>query len=309
MKPRPSLSSSIRAVLALLIPVILAAPLGVNAAVKKAASRDGGAMPQRVVSLAPSVTETLFALGLGDRVVGVTRYCDYPPEATRKPKVGGYYDPNYEAILSLKPDLVIVLAANEDHKSKFEALGLDALEVDNERVEGILNSILKIGERLGAEDKAEALVRGIKSRMGKLAKDVNGGRKPKILISVGRNMGTGSISDVYIAGEKTFYDDLISLAGGVNAYRGASLAYPAVSAEGIIRMKPDLIIDMVPDIEKEGWDEGDIVKEWESVLGVEALNETRVHVIGDKYAVIPGPRFILTLERISKLLNNTEAWK
>jgi ABC-type Fe3+-hydroxamate transport system substrate-binding protein len=112
---------------------------------------------RRIISLAPSITEILFALDEEDRVVGVTRYCDYPPGALDKSRVGGYYDINYEALLSLEPDLVILLVEHTDAMKRLDELGIGTLPVDHSRVTGILDSITAIGERLGGNAAASAV--------------------------------------------------------------------------------------------------------------------------------------------------------
>jgi iron complex transport system substrate-binding protein len=99
---------------------------------------DGAVAPRRIVSLAPSLTETLYALGLGARVVGVTRYCAYPPEVAELPKVGGHLDPNFEAIVSLDPDLVVVIPSSSENGQRLESLGIRVLEVDQHDVQAVL---------------------------------------------------------------------------------------------------------------------------------------------------------------------------
>jgi iron complex transport system substrate-binding protein len=120
---------------------------------------------RRIVSMAPSITETLFALGLEDRVVGVTQYCNYPPEAQDKAKVGGFLNPNYEAILALKPDLVIMLDAEGQSRRVFDTLGLDTLELFHKDIDGILHSMETLGHTFGAEDKAERITSDIQNRL------------------------------------------------------------------------------------------------------------------------------------------------
>ena len=113
--------------------------------------------PRRIISLAPSITEVLFKLDLGDNVVGVTRYCDYPPQAEDKPKVGGYFDVNYEMLMSLESDLVILLVEHQDAIVRLEELGIPTLTVNHSRVEGILESITTIAERCGVKGKGKNL--------------------------------------------------------------------------------------------------------------------------------------------------------
>ncbi len=169
----------------------------------------------RIVSMSPSITETLFALDLGDRVVGVTSFCKYPPEAQEKVNVGGYIDPNYEALITLKPDLVIILPEHENIHDYLIELDIKYLVVNNKKVADIIDAIMTIGRVCGAEKRAQELVTNIKSRIQKIQEQTKGLSKPRVLISVGRTIGSGSLKDVYIAGGNTFFDELISYAGGI----------------------------------------------------------------------------------------------
>ncbi|MFC1692954.1 ABC transporter substrate-binding protein [Candidatus Latescibacterota bacterium] len=258
---------------------------------------------RRIVSLSPSSTETLFALGLGDRVVGVTRYCKYPPEALEKDKVGGYLDPNYEAIATLNPDLVIVLPGHENIKNYLTELGLAYVMVRNDRVEDILETFTIIGDICGISEKASEIVANMKARIQLIKEQIKDTPRRRVLVSISRTLGTGSLEDVYIAGKNTFYDELIMYAGGVNAYKGYDIEYPVLSAEGLLYLNPDIIIDIVPDLDKRGVDNTAILKDWESVSHVEAVKNRRIHVLSDDYTVIPGPRFIQLLEDFAHIIH------
>jgi iron complex transport system substrate-binding protein len=276
-----------------------------------AASDSQDRVPQfyrRIVSLAPSITETLFILGVMDRIVGVTRYCDFPPEALAKTEIGGYYDPNYEAIVALNPDLIIMLVEHEGPKQHLNKLGLATLVVDHRSVSGILNSIQTIGRACGVEEKAESIVADIRERINRIRQKTVGLPRSRVLISVGRNMGSGSLRDIYISGRDDFYDEMISLAGGINAYEG-NVAFPIVSGEGIIQMNPEVVIDMVPDLDRSDWDEAMVLEEWKAVSNVAAVKNGRVHVFGEGFVVIPGPRFILILEKIARALYPGADWE
>jgi iron complex transport system substrate-binding protein len=257
---------------------------------------------RRIVSLAPSITETLFALGLGDRVAGVTCYRNFPTEAHTKATVGGYYDLNYEAIVALHPDLIILFPEHEASKQHLSKLGFNMLVVDHKSIFGILTSITAIGKTCGADKKAGLIVRDLQVRMDRIRLKTEGLPRPRIMISVGRNMGSGTFKDVYISGRDGFYDEMITLAGGVNAYTG-DVAFPVVSRETIIRMNPEVIIDMIPDIDEKGWDKEIILKEWNAVSQVDAVRKGRVYVFGEDYVVIPGPRFILILEEMARVIH------
>ncbi len=269
---------------------------------------EGSRSYRRIVSLAPSTTEMLFALDLGDRVVGVTRYCDYPQEALGRAKVGGYYDPNYEAIVDLKPDLVVMLAEHVKARKDLTGLGIETLSVSNKVISDIQNAILAIGTRCGTEDKARAIVSEIKGRLDHIEEKTRRLPRPRVMISVGRNMGSGSLKDVYIAGRGTFYDEMIALAGGENAYEGGTVKYAALSAEGILELDPDVIIDLVADLEREGLEKEAVLRDWRTVAGAGAVKAGRVHVLSQDYVVIPGPRFVLLVEDLARIVHPEIDW-
>jgi iron complex transport system substrate-binding protein len=264
------------------------------------------AAPRRIVSMAPSVTEILFALGAGDRVVGVTRYCDYPPEAVDRTKVGGYDDPNYEAILSLEPDLLILLPEHRDSRPKLTKLRLKMLVVDHTDIPGILKSIGTIGAACGMAEKAQGIVKDIRTRMDEIERRTRGLDRPSVLVSVGRNMGTGTVDDVFVSGKEGFFDALITMAGGANAYAGPDIRFPKLSAEGILELDPDVIVDMVPDAKDEDLEK--IRDEWRKLKEAKAVKQDRVHIMNKGYSVIPGPRFVLLLEDLAEAVHPELEW-
>lgn len=254
--------------------------------------------PTRIVSLAPSVTETLFELGLGDRVVGVTRYCAFPPEARSKPQMGGYYDPNYEAVTAARPDLVITVPEHEEVRHELHKLGLKSLTVDHASVRGILSSLRMIGEATGIGEHAAAVQKKLETRIQTIAAR-NGGRpRVRVLISVGRMAGDGSMSRITVCGQAGFFEELIELAGGVNAFEG-EIPFPVLSAEGVLKTNPDVIVDLWPDLKEKGIDPESVRRQWSSIPGL----KSRVHVVGESYAMIPGPRIVLLLEDLARALH------
>ena len=264
------------------------------------------AQPARIISLAPSITEVLFKLGLGNRVAGVTRYCDYPPEATEKPVVGGYFDVNYEMLLSLEADLVILLTEHQDALDRLEELGIKTLTVDHSRVTGILESVTTIAGRCGVQEKGESLRLSLENRISKLRKGISpppplSPSPPRVLVAVGRLMSKNSGGEIFISGRDGFYDDLVALAGGVNAYREETLKFPAISDEGLIRLDPDVILEMVPDLAGES-DRESLMDLWRSKPGIRAVREGRVYILGEDYVVVPGPRFVDLLEDIAEII-------
>ncbi|MDT8395199.1 MAG: helical backbone metal receptor [bacterium] len=262
------------------------------------------ASPARIISLAPSVTEILFELGLGEKVVGVTRYCDYPPEVLEKPKVGGYLDVNYEAVLALAPDLVIHIAQHEEARDRLRELGIATLAVDHSRVNGIVDSIAVIGRACGAPALARKQVKELKARLSKVVSGYNFNFTPRVLVAVGRSLEPGASGEIYVSGKDGFYDDLIRLAGGQNAYSEETLKFPALSAEGIARIDPDVILEMIPDLGPDD-DMPALLSRWNDIPGLRAVKNGNVHILGGDYVVIPGPRFVTLLEEMAGLIHES----
>ena len=143
--------------------------------------------PRRIVSMAPSITETLFALGLGDRVVGTTSYCNHPPEAREKPRIGGFHDPNFEAVVALRPDLVVTLVEQQSARDALAILGIPVATVSHQTIDGILESIPALGDACGVQPRAEALAGELRARLARIARRTAGLRRPRVLIVVGRD--------------------------------------------------------------------------------------------------------------------------
>jgi iron complex transport system substrate-binding protein len=263
----------------------------------------------RIVSMAPSITETLYALGLGDRVVGVTRFCRYPPEVQGVAKVGGYHNPNFEAVVALKPDLVILLSGEERSRSAFQKLGLGMLVVYQNDVDGILDSFLQIGRVGGAEADAQRIIADIRARMERIRQKTSGRPRPKVLFVILRNVGSGKLEDVYVAGKDGFFDEIIALAGGQNCCPQASARFPVVSAEGILWMDPDVILDLSFGVVQAEPDKETILAAWQQVAEVEAVKTGRVHVLDQDYATVHGPRFILLIEDLARLIHPEIDWQ
>lgn len=261
----------------------------------------------RIISLAPSITEILFALGLGDSVVGVTRYCDYPPQAAERVKVGGYFDINYEAVMTAEPDLVILLKEHEQPRDYLARLDIETLTVDHSNVPGILRSIEEIAKKTNSVTRADEITTELKVRIKRIEQLTAGFERPRVMVAVGRNMETDVAGEVYVSGRDGFYDGLITMAGGVNAYDRSTLKFPALSAEGVARLNPQIILEMAPNMDDEGLALR-ILDQWRSIPGVDAVRDERIHLFAEDFAVVPGPRFILLLEWMARVIQPDAGW-
>ena len=272
------------------------------------ADSKGIEVPHRIVSLAPSVTEVLYELGLGERVVGVTRYCDYPPEVVGKPVVGGYLDINYEAIVALEPDLAIGIQDSTEALRRLNDLGVPTLQVDQHDVAGILDSILRIGEAGGALELAREIEREVRSHIGRIGRMTAGSDRPRTLVVVDRVVGSGSVRSVWAAGPTTFYNEILELAGGRNAVESGLTVYPELSVEGLLSVDPDAIIEVTAELDSRGLDTRTVLADWQSLGALRAVASGSVHVFDQEWMVIPGPRVSLIVETFARALHPGLEW-
>ena len=260
--------------------------------------------PMRIVSLAPSITEILFAIGAGSRIVGVTKYCDYPVEACALPKIGGYYDPSIEAIATLNPDLAILFEYQSGVPEKLAVMNIPMCKVNGKTMADVYASIATVGKACGQEKESEELLRSMRARVRAVrARRDNALTKPKVMIAVGHAMGNAAINDTYIVGADGFYDIMLDDVGAVNACQEQTAAFPKVSKEGMIEMDPDIIIDLCSDLEKQNITREEVLEQWRKMTDIKAVREKRVYVLTDDFATIPGPRFPMLLEKLADTIH------
>lgn len=265
--------------------------------------------PQRIVSLAPSITETLFALKVGDRVIAVTDYCQYPISVKTLPKVGGYLDPNLEQIVRLQADLVILLERQQILNKQLQQLGIDTLSIDNSTLSGIRNSILDIGVAVHQTAKAESLVSTFDQRLEMIQQKIQNQPKPQVLLAIAHSSNTHYLDKVYIAGQQDFYNDLLPFVGATNVYQGEHIKVPALSTEGLLRLNPQVIVDIFPDAEVYSLDLTKLRQQWQRLDKIDAIRNQQLHIIQADYAVIPGPRIILLAEHLAQIFHPDIDWE
>lgn len=260
-------------------------------------------VPARIISFAPSITETVFAIGAGDRLVGCTRYCTYPVETKSIQKIGDYYDPHYESILRLKPDFAIIM---EEHTQVIDFLSKNSIKylvVGNNTIAKIFETITQIGNICGSEKRAAKLRDSIQNelRITQNRSPAIKGVKPKVLICIGRQeIGTGTISKIWAAGPATFYSELIETASGKNVISDSLLEYPVLSTEGIIRLKPDVIIDVMAIMYEISCKK--VVEDWKKLDMIPAVQNNMVFSLSGEYVNVPGPRIILLYRDIKEVI-------
>lgn len=258
-------------------------------------------VPARIVSTSPSITETLFALGLGHRVVGVSTYCRFPPSVATLPRVGSFLKPDAELIARLKPDLVFVHTGPNSTPSHLAALGIPTSIVDRGSLPSVFSTIRQIGTAAGVPDRASRLVADINARLDRVKAAVAGRPPRKVLIIVGRQ--TGTLTDIVAVGRDSYLNDIASLAGGVNVLAAtARPEYPRISMETVISLAPDIIIDVGEMGESPAdSDRRRAITEalWKRQSLVRAAREGGVHAINDETFVVPGPRIVEVAETMA----------
>jgi len=254
-----------------------------------------GPTPQRIVSLAPSVTEVLFEAGLGSRVVGVTSYCRFPREVLALPKVGGYLTPSYEAIVALRPDLVVLLPEHADIEPRLAALRLPTLRLDHRSLQGIVRSIAAVGERCGAKASAEHAAEALRQHLARVQESASHDSRPRVLVCFGRSE---DFRRLHAAAPGTVHDDLITHAGGRNALTSDAVSYPTLSLEGLMRLDPDVIVEFAAGKP----DAAALRRQWNVLSSLRAVKTGRVYVFTDDLLSVPGPRFVRFTETIARAL-------
>ena len=250
--------------------------------------------PQRIVALAPAITETLFELGFGDRVIGVGDFAKYPPEVAMLPRLGGLFDARLETIAALRPDLAILLPSEESLGLQLKQLEIEVMTVRSESLEDIEAMAVSISDRLGSPEAGQQFLLRWRQRLAPTALE----QPVLVLLPVARQIGR--VADIVIAGPGTFLDELLVKSGVQNVMSDSKLAYPQVGLEEIIARRPDVILELQP---SPGIYE-DLIVDWRSFDGSEILEETCVRVIAGDHVLIPGPRVPRLYDEIRQALRS-----
>jgi iron complex transport system substrate-binding protein len=247
----------------------------------------------RIISMSPAATEILFSLSLGDRLVGVTRFCDYPPEAKEIPQVADMLDISLETLLDLSPDLVVLIDLNASLRERIERLGIATFVLRQETLGELCDSIQDLGRICSVPERGMAAADSIRDALTDAERLTAGLARPRVAVAVDRDIADSVIRSLYIAGKESFYDDVIHFAGGRNAFETGGVTYPKLSPEGLIALDPDVIIDLVGDHRiGAGVSQENLEAQWQSVPELKALKEGRIYLLTGDYALRPGPRIV-----------------
>jgi iron complex transport system substrate-binding protein len=262
-----------------------------------AQQESSGRPPQRIISVVPNVTETLFAFGLGERVIAVGDYDQFPPEVQKKPRVGGLINPNIEKIIEMHPDLVVTYGSQDVLRDRLQSVGIHMYPFTHGNVEQTLNFMIDLGHVVGSEAQAGQVVLQIRKAMDDARTHAPPSR-PKVLLV--HNRGAGTLGSFYSVGRRAFQHDLIEIAGGQNLFRDVDSETLQPTLEEVISRKPQIILETLAP----GASESEITqrkKDWEKL----GLAKERVYIERESYLLVPGPRLGLAATRISEIIRGT----
>ena len=256
--------------------------------------------PARIVSLVPSVTEMLFTIGAGSRVVGVSSYDQFPPEVARLPRVGALLDPNTERILSLRPDLVVLYGSQTEELARFAAAGVRTFNYRHGGVDGVLQTLVEIGDITGQASEAAQAVHDIRLHIEQVRQRITGLTRPRTLLVIDRQPGT--LQGVYVSGGRGFLHDMLEIAGGLNVFADIAKESVQPSHEGLLTVAPDVVIEL----SNEPREPRQIANDrqlWQVLGTIPAVRNQRLLYLAGQHLVVPGPRLTLGIDALARALH------
>jgi len=255
--------------------------------------------PQRIVSLVPAVTEMLFAIDAGDRVVGVSDFDSFPPEVASLPKVGALLDPSLEAILGLRPDLVITYRSQSALADRLGSVGIDTFPFASGSIDDMLTTIERLGAATGNPEAGVRLATDISERLATIREET-GPDRPGVLLVHSRDPGV--VGTLYTEGGPSYLNEIIEIAGGNNLFSDVDLTSFQPSLEEILNRSPEVIIELVPSDAGSAESLGRRLGDWQRLNTLPAVRNRRVHILADDYLLVVGPRLPLVAERFREAI-------
>ncbi|MCG3129979.1 MAG: Vitamin B12-binding protein [Phycisphaerae bacterium] len=260
---------------------------------------------RRIVTISPGADEILCAIGAAERVVGVSAFTTYPPELAARPRVGGLFDPDLEAIVSLDPDLIVVRGHNATLEDFAARRGIRLYRDPTEGLDDLRRCIRDLGALTGLESDADAVLASLDARLEaarRRAEDRRAGRAPpRVLMTLARN--PSELKELLTAGAGTTHDEILRRVGAENIFGDLELPYPTVSLEQVVVRAPDIIIELMPEVRVTPGLQSMIAAQW-APLACPAVASGRIFVLGDDlpHSLVPSLRTPEIADRITELL-------
>ncbi len=256
-----------------------------------------------IVSFSPAITEMVYLLGLEDHLAGVTTYCVYPEDARSKQKIGGYYDPNMELIVKINPDYALIGTEHESLVSQLQRLDIEPVMIDASTPDSIMDALQQIAQLFDIPQKADEVIENLSARIENLKEAVKGLPRPRVMLVFGEQMGGGSPNTRCVVGDDLFYTPLIELAGGTNAVKHSAIRYPMISDEAMLRLNPDIIIELIYTDAPKATSIDQILAPWQHLSQVNAVKNKKIYTMTADYIFIPGPRFVTIAETFCQIVH------
>jgi len=266
-------------------------------------------VPERIISLSPNLTEMIYGIGVFDRVVAVSEFCDFPPEVEQLPRVGGWQNTNLEKVAALRPDLVVLTEAQAPFvKHHLDGLGIPSLVVRAQSIADIKGAILQIGQAVGRSEAATRVVAELEAELEAVRRRTEGLPRPRVLCVVDRLPGT--LRDLYVATSGSFFSELVEIAGGEPLTPPANHQYTKLSMEAMVSMDPEVILDIVqsvafpPPVIGAGAEIAeDPLRVWSELGDVQAVEDGRVYPMHDVSLVHPSQFIGRAARRIAEVIH------
>jgi ABC-type Fe3+-hydroxamate transport system substrate-binding protein len=262
--------------------------------------------PRRVISLIPAATEMIFAMGAGSRLIAVSSYDTFPPEATKLPKVGALLDPDTERILAMRPDLVILYGTQIELRRSLDRASVAYYTYEHRAMPDIMATIRSIGARIGDTAQANALATSMEQALAGVRATVAGRRRPRTMLVFERDRS--SLQNIYASGGYGFLADLLDAAGGDNVFSDLKQQSVQASTEMILARRPDVIIELRYGQSAKDSNPARDLRPWDALGSVPAVKAKQIHLlIGDQY-VVPGPRIVDAARQLGRVLHPDARW-
>ena len=255
----------------------------------------------RIVSIVPALTEALFAMGAGDRVVGVGSFATHPAEVASRPRVGGLIDPDMEQIFALRPDLVLLYETQRDQIAQLRRAGIPVFAHAHGGLTDTLSVIRRLGARIGQPQDAARVSGTIETRLAALRSRLGGRTPPRVLLVFGRE--PGSLRNVYASGGVGFLHDMLGAAGGRNVFAAVRRESVQLTSEAILAAAPEVIVELTYDKRMTAATQAAEIAVWDRLPAVPAVRTRRVHLLLGNQFVQPGPRLADATEAIAQVLH------